>query len=57
MKVELYLSNYASKPDLKNAIGVATSKFAKKVNLASLKLQIDKLDSGKLQTIPVYLSK
>ena len=30
MKVELDLSNYATKSDLKNATGVDTSKFAKK---------------------------
>ena len=30
MKVELDLSNYATKTDLKNATGVDTSKFAKK---------------------------
>ena len=31
-KVELDLSNYATKADLKNEIGVDTSKFAKKVD-------------------------
>ena len=30
LKVELYLSNYATKPDLKNAAGVDTSGFAQK---------------------------
>ena len=30
MKVELDLSNYATKVDLKNATGVDTSSFAKK---------------------------
>ena len=30
MKVELDLSNYATKADLKNATGVDTSNFAKK---------------------------
>ena len=34
MKVELDLSNYATKADLKNAAGFDTSKFAKKVDLA-----------------------
>ena len=29
-KLELDLSNYATKPDFKNAKGVATSSFAKK---------------------------
>ena len=32
VKVELYLSNYATKTDSKNAPGVDTSKFAKKVD-------------------------
>ena len=31
VKFELYLSNYATKADLKNAAGVDTSKFAKKL--------------------------
>ena len=31
MKVELDLSNYATKPDLENAAGVDTSDFAKKL--------------------------
>ena len=30
MKVELDLSNYATKPDLKNATGVGRSDFAEK---------------------------
>ena len=33
MKVELNLSNYAKKSDFKNATGVDSSKFAKKVDL------------------------
>ena len=36
VKVELDLSNYATKADLKNAAGINTSKFAKKVDLANL---------------------
>ena len=32
VKVELNLSNYATKTDLKNATGVDTSSFAKKVS-------------------------
>ena len=42
VKVELDLSNYATKADFKNATRVDTSKFAKKVNLANLKSNIDK---------------
>ena len=56
MKVELDLSNYA-KADLKNVAGVDTPKFAKKVDLAILKSEIDKLDIIKLETTKVDLSK
>ena len=49
MKAELDLSNYATKTDLKNATGIDTSTFAKKVDLASLKSNIDKLDIDKLK--------
>ena len=38
VKVELGLWNHAKKGDLKNATGVDTSKFAKKVDLANLNL-------------------
>ena len=31
VKIELYLSNYATKADLKNATGVDTSDFPKKL--------------------------
>ena len=49
VKVELDLSNYATKADLKNATGVDTSKFAEKVNLANLKSNVDKLDTDKIK--------
>ena len=39
-KAELYLSNYATKSDLKNATGIDTSKFTKKVDFASLKSNV-----------------
>ena len=57
VKVELDLSNYATKADLKNATGVDTLKFAKKVDLASLKSEIYKLDVDKLETTPVDLKR
>ena len=57
MKFELDLSNFATKSYLKNATGVDTSKFANKVDLSSLKSEIDELDIGKLETTPVDLSK
>ena len=42
VKVGLHLSNQATKADLKNADGAITSKFAKKVDLVSLKSEVDK---------------
>ena len=56
MKVKLDLFNYATKPDLKNATDVDTSKFAKKVHLASLKCNVDKLDIHKFKNVPTNLS-
>ena len=44
VKVELDLSNYATKVDLKNVKGVDTSQFAKKVDLADLKSDVDTLN-------------
>ena len=42
VKVDLDLSNYATKANLKNAAGADTSDFAKKTNLANLKPDVDK---------------
>ena len=56
MEVELDLSHYATKADLKNATGVDTSKFAKMVDLASLKSDVDKLDIAKFKNVPTNLS-
>ena len=47
VKVELDLFSYATKADLKNAKGVDTSDFVKKIDLVSLKTEIDKLDIDK----------
>ena len=55
-KVELDLSNYATKADLQNSTGVDTPKFAKKVDLASLKFYVDKSDIDKLKNLPSNLS-
>ena len=49
IKVELDLSNYATKADLKNATGVNTSDFARKTELANLKSDVDKLDIDKFK--------
>ena len=51
VSVELGFSNYATKTDLKNATGIDTSSFAKKVDLANLKSNIDKLDIDKIKNI------
>ena len=56
MKVELDLSNYVTKAELKNATGVDTSKFAKKVDLANLKSNADELDVDKFKNVPANLS-
>ena len=51
------LSNYATKPDLKNVTHVNASSFVLKSNLASLKTEVDKLDIDELAPVPVNLSK
>ena len=56
MKVELDLPNYATKTDLKNVTGIDTSSFAKKIDLANLKSNVDKLDIDKLKNVPTNLS-
>ena len=56
VKVELDLSNYATKEDLKNKTGVATTKFAKKVDIASLKSRVDQVDIDKLKNVPTKLN-
>ena len=57
IEVELDLSHYATKSNLKNAPGADTSQFAKKDDLANLKSDIDNLDIDKLETVSIDLSK
>ena len=57
VKVELDLSNYATKADLKNTTAVDTSKSAKKIDLASLRSNVNKLYIGKLKNVPNNLRK
>ena len=57
INVKVDLSNYATKADIKNITHIDTSSFALKTNLASLKTEVDKLDTDKLKTVPVDLSK
>ena len=56
-KVQLDPLNYAASSDLKIKIGVDTLQLAKKSDLSSLKLGIDKLDIGKFKAAPADLSK
>ena len=51
VNVELDLSYYATKADLKNATGVDTSSFAKKSDFANFKPDVDKLDIDKLKKV------
>ena len=57
VKVELDLTNYATKTDLKNITHVDVSSFAIKTNLAALKTEVDKVDTDKLKTAPNDLAK
>ena len=56
VKVELDWSNSLTKPDLKNATVADTSKFTKKVDLASLRLGVDQLDIEKLEKVTTGLN-
>ena len=49
IKVELDLSNYATKKDIKDITHVDTSSYSLKTNLAALKTEVDKIDTDKLK--------
>ena len=57
VKIDLDLSNYATKSDLNSITHVDTSSFALKTNLTALKTEVDKLDIDKLILVPGDLSK
>ena len=57
IKVNVDLSNYATKADIKNISHVDTSSFSLKTNWASLKTEVDKLDIDKWVPVSVVLSK
>ena len=57
INVKVNLSNYATKTDLKSVAYVDTSSFTLKTSLANLKTEVDKLDTDKIKTVPVELSK
>ena len=54
IKVELDLTNYATKTDINNLTHVDTSSFASKTNL---KTEVDKIDIDNLKTAPTNLAK
>ena len=57
IQVELDLSNYATKDDVKNITYGDVSSYATKTNLAALKTEVDKIDVDKLKTVPNDLAK
>ena len=57
INVNIDLSNYETKTDLKNVTHSDTSSFSLKTNLTSLKTEVHKLDIDKLVPVPVDFSK
>ena len=57
IKVELDLSNYATKKDIKDITHTDASGFASKTNLVALKTEVDKIDTDKLKAVPNELAK
>ena len=56
IKVELDLSNYATKKDIKDITHVDTSSYALKTNLAALKTEVDNIDTDK-QCLMTWLNR
>ena len=50
------MTNYATKTDFRNATRIDTSSFARKVDQANLKYDVDKLDANKLENVPTNLN-
>ena len=57
INVKVDLSNYATKTDIKNISHLDTSSFALKINLATLKTELDKPDINKFSHFPTDLGK
>ena len=57
IKVELDLSNYTTKKDIKDSTHIDVSSYALKTNLAALKTEVDKIDTDKLEIVPDDLAK
>ena len=55
VKVDLY--NYATKLDLKNATRIDKLKLEARSDLASLKIEVDKIDVDNFNTVPIDLSE
>ena len=55
IKVELDLSNYATKDDVKNITHVDASDFVSKTNLAALKTEVDKINGRDYYRDKMYL--
>ena len=55
IKVELDLSNYATKGDVKNITHVDVSSYATKTNLAALKNEVTKIDTDKLKILVLII--
>ena len=55
LNAEVDLSNYAAKANLKNGTGIDTSKFAKKLDLASLNTEEDRSAIWKVNEIKKML--
>ena len=56
-KVELDVSNYATKKDIKDITHIDASGFGSNTNLAALKTEVDKIDTDKLKTVPNNLAQ
>ena len=57
IKVELDLTNYATKKDIKDITHIDASGFASKTNLAALKTEVNKIDTDQLKTVIDDLAK
>ena len=57
INVKVDLSNYATKPESKEAREIDASNFSLKPHLAGLKPEVENINVDKLKTVPVDLSK
>ena len=57
IKVELDLSNYGAKKDIKDITHVDVNDYASKTNLAASKTEVAKIDTDKLKTVSNDLAK